>query len=65
MKSLGYKDVCFGRKMVEDIMGLKTSGRFKLIKLLVDSNVITPVTGQGKAKTNLVSTVPRCFYRTI
>lgn len=36
MKSLGYKDVCFGRKMVEDIMGLKTSGRFKLIKLLVD-----------------------------
>ena len=50
MKSLGYKDVCFGRKMVEDIMGLKTSGRFKLIKLLVDSNVITPVTGQGKGK---------------
>ena len=44
------KDVCFGRTMVEDITGLKTSGASKLIKLLVDNNVITPVTGQGKGK---------------
>ena len=44
------KDVCFGRTMVKDITGLKTSGASKLIKLLVDSNVITPVTGQGKGK---------------
>ena len=44
------KDVCFGRTMVEDITGLKTSGASKLIKLLVDSNVITSVTGQGKGK---------------
>lgn len=44
------KDVCFGRTMVEEITGLKTSGASKLIKLLVDSNVITPVTGQGKGK---------------
>lgn len=44
------KDVCFGRTMVEDITGLKTSGASKLIKFLVDSDVITPVTGQGKGK---------------
>ena len=44
------KDVCFGRTMVEDITGLKTSGASKLIKLLVDNNVIIPVTGQGKGK---------------
>ena len=44
------KDVCFGRTMVENITGLKTSGASKLIKLLVDSKVITPVTGQGKGK---------------
>lgn len=44
------KDICFGRTMVEDITGLKTSGASKLIKLLVDNNVITPVTGQGKGK---------------
>jgi hypothetical protein len=36
--------------MVEDITGLKTSGASKLIKLLVDSDVITPVIGQGKGK---------------
>ena len=44
------KDVCFGRTMVKDITGLKTSGASKLIKLLVDSNVITPVAGKGKGK---------------
>jgi len=27
------KDICFGRTMVEDITGLKTSGASKLIKL--------------------------------
>lgn len=44
------KDVCFGREMVENITGLKTSGASKLIKLLLDSNVIIPVTGHGKGK---------------
>lgn len=44
------KDVYFGRTMVEDITGLKSSGASKLIKLLLDSNVIIPVTGHGKGK---------------
>lgn len=44
------KDVCFGRSIVEEITGLKTSGASKLIKLLLDSNVIIPVTGHGKGK---------------
>ena len=44
------KDVYFGRTIVEDITGLKSSGASKLIKLLLDSNVIIPVTGHGKGK---------------
>ncbi len=44
------KDVYFGRMVVEDITGLKSSGASKLIKLLLDSNVIIPVTGHGKGK---------------
>ena len=44
------KDICFGRTIVEDITGLKSSGASKLIKLLVDSHVIIPVTGHGKGK---------------
>lgn len=44
------KDVCFGRTMVENITGLKPSAASNLIKLLKDSNVITPVTGKGKGK---------------
>ena len=44
------KDVYFGRTMVEDITGLKSSGASKLIKLLLDSSVIIPVTGHGKGK---------------
>ncbi len=44
------KDVYFGRTVVEDITGLKSSGASKLIKLLRDSNVIIPVTGYGKGK---------------
>lgn len=44
------KDVYFGRTVVEDITGLKSSGASKLIKLLLDSNVIIPVTGHGKGK---------------
>ena len=38
------KDNCFGRTIVEEITGLKPSGASKLIKLLVDSEVIVPVT---------------------
>ena len=44
------KDGCFGRTIVEDITGLKPSGASKLIKLLLDSNVIAQVTGHGKGK---------------
>ena len=42
------KENCFGRTIVEEITGLKPSGASKLIKLLVDSEVIVPVTGHGK-----------------
>ena len=41
---------CFGRTIVENITGLKPSGASKLIKLLVDSEVIVSVTGHGKGK---------------
>ena len=44
------KDVYFGRMMVEDITGLKSSGASKLIKLLRDSKVIIPVAGHGKGR---------------
>ena len=44
------KDVYFGRTIVEDITGLKSSGASKLIKLLLDSSVIIPITGYGKGK---------------
>ena len=44
------EDAYFGRSIVEDITGLKSSGASKLIKLLRDSNVIIPVTGHGKGK---------------
>ncbi|RHU75836.1 hypothetical protein DXC58_09615 [Ruminococcus sp. TF06-23] len=44
------KENCFGRTIVEKITGLKPSGASKLIKLLVDSEVIVPVTGHGKGK---------------
>lgn len=40
----------FGRTVIEEITGLKASGASKLIKLLLDSNVITPVSGHGKGK---------------
>ena len=44
------KQTYFGRTMVEDITGLKSSGASKLIKLLQDSNVIIPVSGYEKGK---------------
>lgn len=44
------KEECFGRTLVIEITGLKPSGASKLIKLLVDSEVIMPVTGHGKGK---------------
>lgn len=44
------KEEYFGRTMVEEITGLKPSGASKLIKLLLDSKVIVPVTGHGKGK---------------
>lgn len=44
------KDVCFGRTIVENITGLKSSAASNLIKLLKASNVIIPVAGKGKGK---------------
>ena len=44
------KEEYFGRTIVENITGLKPSGASKLIKLLVDSEVIVPVIGHGKGK---------------
>lgn len=40
----------FGRAIVEDITGLKSTRASELIKLLVDSEIIVPVTGHGKGK---------------
>ena len=40
----------FGRTIIEEITGLKASGASKLIKLLLDSNIIIPVSGHGKGK---------------
>ena len=40
----------FGRTIIEEITGLKASGASKLIRLLLDSNVIIPVSGHGKGK---------------
>ena len=44
------KEEYFGRTIVADITGLKSTRASELIKLLVDSKVILPVTGQGKGK---------------
>ncbi len=44
------KEDYFGRTIVEKITGLKSSGASKLIKLLLDSNVVIPVIGHGKGK---------------
>ena len=40
----------FGRTIVEDITGLKPTRASELIKLLIDSEIIVPVTGHGKGK---------------
>lgn len=40
----------FGRTIVEDITGLKSTRASELIKLLVDREIIVPVTGHGKGK---------------
>ncbi|MBQ8147234.1 MAG: Fic family protein, partial [Lachnospiraceae bacterium] len=44
------KEEYFGRTIVEDITGLKSTRASELIKLLVDSQVIVSVTGHGKGK---------------
>lgn len=44
------KEDCFGRSVVVEITGLKSAGASKLIKLLIDSEVIVPVIGYGKGK---------------
>ena len=44
------KEEYFGRTIVADITGLKSTRAYELIKLLVDSKVIVPITGHGKGK---------------
>ena len=44
------KEEYFGRTIVEEIAGLKSTRASELIKILVDSKVIVPVTGHGKGK---------------
>ena len=44
------KEKYFGRAIVEEVTGLKSTRASELIKLLVDSEVIVPVTGHGKGK---------------
>ena len=44
------KEEYFGRTIVEDITGLKSTRASELIKLLVDSKVIVSVTGHGQGK---------------
>ena len=48
--SICGKEEYFGRTIVEDITGLKSTRASELIKLLVDSKVIVSVTGHGKGK---------------
>ena len=43
-------DVIFGRSMVEEAIGLKSSQSSNLIKLLLNANIIEPVKGHGKGK---------------
>ncbi len=52
-KENGY----FGRSVVEEVTGLKSSGASKLIGLLLNSNVIEPVSGKGKGKYKFFSEV--------
>ena len=44
------KEEYFGRTIVEEIAGLKSTRASELIQILVDSKVIVPVTGHGKGK---------------
>ena len=44
------KNEYFGRTIVEDITGLKSTRASELIKMLLDSRVIVPVNGHGKGK---------------
>lgn len=40
----------FGRSEVEELLGIKASGASKFIKLLLDSKIISSVSGHGKGK---------------
>lgn len=46
----GKENGYFGRRALEEVTGLKSSGASKLISVLLNSNVIEPVTGKGKGK---------------
>lgn len=43
-------DKIFGRTMVEEVIGLKSSQSSNLMKLLLNAKIIEPVKGYGKGK---------------
>ena len=43
-------DNVFGRQLVEEITGLKSSAASNLIKLMIDNQIIESVNGLGKGK---------------
>lgn len=49
-----FKDKIFGRSMVEEVTGLKSSQSSNLIKLLLNANIIEPVKGYSKGKYRFV-----------
>ena len=48
------KHTHFGRTLVEEITGLKSSGASKLIKLMYENGIIEPVKGHGKGKYHFI-----------
>lgn len=50
-----FKNTIFGRSMIEQVTGLKSSQASVLIKLLLEANIIEPVKGQGKGKYRFIN----------
>lgn len=48
-KAFGQNEF-FGRKLVEEVTGLRSTRAYELIRLLLDNDLIVPVTGHGKGK---------------
>ena len=50
-----FKNTIFGRSMIEQVTGLKSSQASVLIKLLLEANIIEPVKGYGKGKYRFIN----------